>query len=69
MAFFAFAVNTYVRFRNLEARFAELVRAVALQNAERPPEDAASLAPAEVPDVAGVDVPASHQPALGSRRP
>jgi hypothetical protein len=36
MAFFAWAVNTYVRFRNLEARFAELVRAVALQNAQPP---------------------------------
>jgi small membrane protein len=51
MAFFAWAVNTYVRFRNLEARFAELVRAVALQNAQPPPGQppagpAAAAAPA-----------------------
>jgi small membrane protein len=36
MAFFAWAVNSYVRFRNLETRFAELVRTVALQNAQHP---------------------------------
>lgn len=69
MAFFAFAVNTYVRFRNLEKRFAELVRAVALQNAQRPSEDAATPAPAEPPDVTSIDHPASHQPVIGSRRP
>jgi hypothetical protein len=47
MAFFAFAVNTYVRFRNLEARFAELVRAVALQNAQPPSDQAADPASGE----------------------
>lgn len=46
MAFFAWAVNTYVRFRNLETRFAELVRAVALQNAEAPVGQAVTPEPA-----------------------
>ena len=57
MAFFAWAVNTYVRFRNLEARFAELVRAVALQNAQRPSDDALVPPLEEAPAVNGVDAP------------
>jgi small membrane protein len=57
MAFFAWAVNTYVRFRNLETRFAELVRAVALQNAQRPTEDAVVPPLEEAPTVNGVDAP------------
>jgi small membrane protein len=56
MAFFAWAVNTYVRFRNLEGRFAELVRAVALQNAQPPSEQPVTSAPAAAPGVTGVDV-------------
>jgi hypothetical protein len=55
MAFFAWAVNTYVRFRNLEARFAELVRAIALQNAQ--PPQAVTTPPGGAPDVTAVDVP------------
>jgi small membrane protein len=69
MAFFAWAVNTYVRFRNLEARFAELVRAVALQNAQRPSDDAVVPPLEEAPSVNGVDAPAPQQPVLGSRIP
>jgi hypothetical protein len=69
MAFFAWAVNTYVRFRNLETRFAELVRAVALQNAQRPTEDAVVPPLEEAPNVNGVDAPAPQRPVLGSRIP
>lgn len=69
MAFFAWAVNTYVRFRNLETRFAELVRAVALQNAQRPSEDAVIPPLEEAPIVNGVAAPAPQQPVLGSRIP
>lgn len=54
MAFFAWAVNTYVRFRNLETRFAELVRAVALQNAQPPPEQPATAPAADkAPELTG----------------
>ena len=60
MAFFAWAVNTYVRFRNLEARFAELVRAVALQNAQPPSGQIVTPALEEAPDVTDVDVPATR---------
>lgn len=59
MAFFAWAVNTYVRFRNLEARFAELVRAVALQNAQPPAGQAVTPAPPALPDRSGLDAPAA----------
>jgi len=69
MAFFAWAVNTYVRFRNLEARFAELVRSVALQNAERPAKSTVTPLPEEAPSVTGMDAPAPQQPVLGSRTP
>lgn len=69
MAFFAWAVNTYVRFRNLEARFAELVRAVALQKAERPSEDAVTPPQVDAPPVNGVDAPAAQRPVLESRIP
>jgi small membrane protein len=69
MAFFAWAVNTYVRFRNLEGRFAELVRAIALQNAERPAEIAAMPPHEEAPHVNGTDAPGLQQPVLGSRTP
>jgi small membrane protein len=57
MAFFAWAVNTYVRFRNLETRFAELVRAVALRNAQPPAAQAVAPASAVAPAVTGPDVP------------
>jgi hypothetical protein len=69
MAFFAWAVNTYVRFRNLEARFAELVRAVALQNAQPPAEIAPAPAQEEAPSVNGMDAPAAQRPVLKSRIP
>jgi small membrane protein len=67
MAFFAFAVNTYVRFRNLETRFAELVRAVALQNAEPPAAGQGVPAAAAAPDLTGLDRPSPHRPVVGSR--
>jgi hypothetical protein len=60
MAFFAWAVNTYVRFRNLEARFADLVRAVALQNAQPPTGQAVTPVSEAAPDLAGADVPATE---------
>jgi len=62
MAFFAWAVNTYVRFRNLEARFAELVRAIALLNAQPPSGEAVTPAPEAAPGVTGAAVPAPEVP-------
>jgi hypothetical protein len=53
MAFFAWAVNTYVRFRNLEARFAQLVRAVALQSSIPPSGQAVTPEPTPSTDVTG----------------
>lgn len=50
IAFFAFVVNTYLRFRNLELRFAELVRAVALRDAQPPAAEHVAVA-AEPVDV------------------
>jgi small membrane protein len=61
MAFFAWAVNTYVRFRNLEARFAELVRAVALQSAEAPVGQAVPPTAESAPEVTAPDVPGAHR--------
>lgn len=57
MAFFAWAVNTYVRFRNLEARFAELVRTVALQNVQPPPWPGVTPVATTTPDVTSRDLP------------
>jgi small membrane protein len=61
MAFFAWAVNTYVRFRNLEARFAELVRAVALQSAEAPVGQVVPPAAESAPEATAPDVPGAHR--------
>jgi hypothetical protein len=36
VAFAFFAVNTYLRFRNLERRFTDLARAIALRDAQSP---------------------------------
>jgi small membrane protein len=50
IVFAFFAVNTYLRFRNLERRFTDFARSVALQNAQAPvrnlPSDAAPAGPA-----------------------
>jgi small membrane protein len=45
MAFLCTTMSTYVRFKDLELRYARLARAVALQNA-RVPDDAAADLPA-----------------------
>jgi hypothetical protein len=63
LAFFAWAVNNYVRFRNLEARFAELVRAVALQNAQPPSGQTLTPAQEPQPGVTGADA-APAEPAV-----
>lgn len=44
-AFAFFAVNTFLRFRNLERRFTDLARAVALRDAQLPPEVVTAKAP------------------------
>lgn len=46
-AFAFFAVNTFLRFRNLERRFTDLARAVALRDAQLPP----AVVTAKVPQV------------------
>jgi hypothetical protein len=55
-AFAFFAVNTFLRFRNLERRFTDLARAVALRDAQLPPE-VVTARPAQVP--AQASAPAS----------
>ena len=45
VAFAFFAVNTFLRFRNLERRFTDLARAIALRDANPPAEVPADLNP------------------------
>jgi hypothetical protein len=42
-AFAFFAVNTFLRFRNLERRFTDLARAIALRDAQLPPQVTAKV--------------------------
>jgi hypothetical protein len=46
-AFAFFAVNTFLRFRNLERRFTDLARSIALRDARLPPE----VVPTRTPQV------------------
>ena len=67
-AFAFFAVNTFLRFRNLERRFTDLARAVALRDAQLPPEVVTAKAPqvpaqAQAPAADAVAVPAAPAPA------
>jgi hypothetical protein len=60
-AFAFFAVNTFLRFRNLERRFTDLARAVALRDAQLPPEVVTakvSQMPAQAVVEAAVEEPA-----------
>jgi hypothetical protein len=68
VAFAFFSVNTFLRFRNLERRFTDLARSIALSNAQ-PPQARAEAAgrPADPADQADqaeqADQPFSGQPA------
>jgi len=53
-AFAFFAVNTFLRFRNLERRFTDLARSVALRDAQLPPEVVIAR-PQQVPAQATAD--------------
>jgi|GEM_PF-292065 hypothetical protein len=53
-AFAFFAVNTFLRFRNLERRFTDLARSVALRDAQLPPE-VVTARPQQVPAQATAD--------------
>jgi small membrane protein len=53
-AFAFYAVNTFLRFRNLERRFTDLARAVALRDAQLPPEVVTAKAPSRLPAQAPV---------------
>jgi hypothetical protein len=52
-AFAFFAVNTFLRFRNLERRFTDLARSIALRDAQLPPE-VVTARPSQVPAQAPV---------------
>jgi hypothetical protein len=47
VAFAFFSVNTFLRFRNLERRFTDLARSIALRDAEPPAEVPAPRVPAQ----------------------
>ena len=66
VAFAFFSVNTFLRFRNLERRFTDLARSIALSNAQPPQERALS---AGQPVEQSVEQPAGQPSALsGSPR-
>jgi hypothetical protein len=56
VAFGFFAANTYLRFRTLEKRFTDLVRAVALSDAERSGAEADRMTAVVAPGVPGQQV-------------
>lgn len=56
-AFAFYAVNTFLRFRNLERRFTDLARAVALRDAQLPPEVVTAKAPSRMPAQAPAPAP------------
>lgn len=62
-AFAFFAVNTFLRFRNLERRFTDLARAVALRDAQLPPE-VVTARPFQVPAQATAEEAAEPQSTL-----
>jgi hypothetical protein len=70
VAFAFFSVNTFLRFRNLERRFTDLARAIALRDAQLPPAELAAQAPKVPAQGAGRETESEPQSTLsgGSAR-